>query len=157
MNFSDFTGTSSKIIHVQASFGKYIFICNDQCEYIIWRYDISNNDNIYYSMQTFLPLLKTTWLAKLMLTNCMFEDIERRPIFLQHDIGTKYVMYIHFHYTNHYLYVYKTISNCRKYGMIVVRKPSGAIYCQYFSPASNTSFPRVMDRFPRVIIISREL
>ena len=118
MNSSDFTGTSSKMTHVQTSFGKYIFICNDQCEYISWRYDISNNDNIYYSMQTFLHLLITIWLAKFILTNCMFEDIERRPIFLQQDIGTNYVMCIYFHYTHHYLYVYKTISNCRKYGMI---------------------------------------
>ena len=38
----------------------------------------------------------------------------------------------------------------------VVRKPSGAIYCQYFSPASNISSPRVIYRFPRVIILSRE-
>ena len=37
-----------------------------------------------------------------------------------------------------------------------LRKPSGAIYCQYLSPASNISFPRVINRFPRVIILSRE-
>ena len=43
-----------------------------------------------------------------------------------------------------------------KINSAVLRKPSGAIYCQYFSPASNISFPRVINRFPRVIILFRE-
>ena len=60
---------------------------------------------------------------------------------------------------------YKLIANflysifiiiCQMIIVGLVRKPSGAIYCQYFSPASNISFPRVINKFPRVIILSRE-